>query len=284
MRRLLSANFARLWKSKLFYLGIAVLVGFDFIYISDNVTMAARYHIYLGVDSVLFWNGQIFPIALAVLIGFFIGTEYSDGTIRNKLMVGFPRSIVYLANFIVSYAAALLLWMINMLVVLCIGGPLLGRGEATAESLLFSFVCSLATIASFTAIFLFFSMLIQSKATGSVVVILLSIIFLCLTTYVEAKLQEPEFYEDFSLDMDEDGNILYVTENSGELIPNPDYLRGFKRQVYEFLNDFQPYSQMYRIAVSELESADVIFIPYSLAIVVIFTAGGILLFRKKDLK
>ncbi|MGY3662454.1 MAG: hypothetical protein ACXAHE_00930 [Roseburia sp. 1XD42-69] len=46
----------------------------------------------------------------------FLGTDYSDGTIRNKLTVGHTRTNIYLANLIVTFAAGLLImcvWFIG---------------------------------------------------------------------------------------------------------------------------------------------------------------------------
>ena len=48
-------------------------------------------------------------LVAAVFISLFVGSEYSDGTIRNKLVVGHSRMRIYLANLIVCSIACVLI-------------------------------------------------------------------------------------------------------------------------------------------------------------------------------
>lgn len=69
----------------------------------------------------------------------------------------------------------------------------------------------------------------------------------------------------------------------GEPTLNPDYIGGFKRQIYEFLIDYFPSSQS--IQMSNLEVVHPIrMMLCSLMITVMATLGGVLSFRRKDLK
>ena len=49
-------------------------------------------------------------LVAAILTSMFIGSEYSDGTIRNKLVVGHSRMRIYLANLIVCSVACVLIF------------------------------------------------------------------------------------------------------------------------------------------------------------------------------
>ena len=90
-----------------------------------------------------------------------------------------------------------------------------------------------------------------------------------------ASLSQPEYWDGYSF-----------TSDTGELVemepePNPHYPRGTKRKVYEFLFDFLPGAQSLRLSEAGLCSWQPPV--YSLAITVLFSGAGILLFRKKDL-
>ena len=59
------------------------------------------------ITNVLF----IYPLVAAILIpafvSLFVGTEYSDGTIRNKMIIGHTRAGIYLSDLIVCSTAGL---------------------------------------------------------------------------------------------------------------------------------------------------------------------------------
>ncbi len=82
---------------------------------------------------------------------------------------------------------------------------------------------------------------------------------------------------------------LVATEDNGfeyrmaEQEKNPYYLEGDARKAFEFLNDFLPSSQLYRIAslnAPELAKTAI----YDIIVLIAVTEAGILLFRKKDIK
>lgn len=121
-------------------------------------------------------------------------------------------------------------------------------------------------------------MLIQSKAASSVTILILSIILLFATLTVQQKLDAPEYYEAYS----------YINEETGEVIEqerekNPNYLTGTKRQVYSFLNDFLPSSQLYQVAMHESDHAGQMA-GYAGLLLLVSTGTGIIAFRRKDLK
>lgn len=88
MRKLLSANLFRLWKSKIFWVleGISAIVG-TFIYVLAIInTRNISTDWYRGNGNYYFFSELVYiGIIMAVFISFYVGTEYADGTIRNKL-------------------------------------------------------------------------------------------------------------------------------------------------------------------------------------------------------
>ena len=51
------------------------------------------------IDNGFFGCALFIGIVMAVFCSLFIGTEYSEGTIRNKIIIGQKRGTVYLSNF-----------------------------------------------------------------------------------------------------------------------------------------------------------------------------------------
>ena len=62
----------------------------------------------------------------APFLSVYLGTEFSEGTIRNKLVAGHSRPAVYLSNLILCAIAGVLLCLGYIAAVLAVGLPLLG--------------------------------------------------------------------------------------------------------------------------------------------------------------
>ena len=87
MTKLLHAEFFRLIKNKLFWLGLLVMVGVPLYGVGVryyDYAVALEY-IWETADGLWFVGGIYLGIVLSVFVSLFIGTEFSDGTIRNKL-------------------------------------------------------------------------------------------------------------------------------------------------------------------------------------------------------
>ena len=67
--------------------------------------------------------GQTVAVSIisAIFIGLFIGTEYSNGTMRNKLVIGHSRGAIYFSNLAVCIAAALLIHIVYVATTLVVG-------------------------------------------------------------------------------------------------------------------------------------------------------------------
>lgn len=282
MNNLLRANFARLWKSRIFWLGILYSIGMGVIASTTQyreMILIPGHHPH--IDNILFSIGLFMPVVSAVFTGLFLGTEYSDGTIRNKLIVGKTRAAVYLSNLAVCAAAVILIHLANLATILAIGFPLVGNVESTFSGLMALTLISLATLIALTAIWLFLGMLIHSKPVYCVTILLISIFLLMNAMIVENNLAEKEYIDAYSFSYtDASGEIF---EEYVEQTPNPRYLSGFKREVYEFLYDFMPGCQLLQIAHQETAHPGQLPL-YSLLIFAVSTGCGLFFFRIKNIK
>lgn len=282
MNRLIRANFTRLWKSRIFWIGIAYTFVVGLMAVISPYRQSLSYpDFHPHFDDTMFTNSIFMPIVSAVFIGLFVGTEYSNGTIRNKLIVGHTRASVYLSNLVVCETALLIMHIVNIVTVIAIGLPLIGDMKMAAHFLIMTALVSFVTIIALGAIFLLISMLISSKANGSVVAIIFSIVLLLTSMMINARLYEPEYFNAYSVSYTDESGESH-TETS-ERVKNPHYIEGTKREVYLFLNDFLPSGQMVQIANQELAHAGRMPV-YSLLITITTTACGILFFRGKNLK
>lgn len=109
MINLLSEGFGRLKKNRLFYLGIAIMLGLGFFVIWAKNRDVTKYHMIVHVDDAMFTIFVYLQCAVSVFSALFIGTQYSDGVIRNKIIAGHSRANVYLSNFIVTVSAAIIM-------------------------------------------------------------------------------------------------------------------------------------------------------------------------------
>lgn len=284
MSKLLRANFTRLWKSRIFWIGILYAFGIGFFASTTPYRESLEiegYHPHF--DNNLFTNSLFMPIVCAVFIGLFIGTEFSNGTIRNKIIVGHTRSAVYLSNLIVSIVAILIMHLTNFATIVILGGTLVGNREMPIGYLIMLGIMSIVTLIALCAFFLLISMLIKSKSTASVAAIIISFVFLLAAMSIANSLAQPEYWDAYHLSFtDESGEVI---EENVERQKNPHYLTGMKREIYEFLNDFLPGSQMLQIAYQEIDvSQSGVKLPvYSLLIAVSTTACGVYFFRRKNL-
>lgn len=303
MSRLLSANFSRLKKSKIFWLGIIFMFGFGvFLPISQYMGDKRWQEIdpqYGGtpLDSVFFGYAIVIGVVCAVFSSLFLGTEYSNGTIRNKLIVGRTRGAIYFSNLIVNIAVSLLMCICYLIPICAVGIPLLGTAQTDLIIVITILLASIVMTITFSSIVTMISMINQNKAVTAIINILLVFVLLFASEIIIDRLNQPEFYQ-------------WTSEENGvetvQYEKNSYYVSDTKRDVYEFLKDFLPTSQAIRFVsmsdVNELSIDEINagnesdneddFLPddfwnlplYSGIITIVTTGIGIFIFRKKDIK
>lgn len=282
MTRLIRANFSRLVKSRLFWLETFLMAATGALSV---ITMYREKLSTAGYDpdiSALMFAGGIYMImAGAVFIGLFVGTDYSDGTIRNKLIVGHGRNGVYFSNLIVCMAALLIMHLAYIAVSFGLGTLMIGPTEIPASLFFKVFLIGLAALAALCSVFLMISMVISSKASGCVAALIVAIVIFMTGMMIYSRLQESEYIEGYSMSYNET-----TGENEAlqpERTENPRYITGTKREIYEFFNDFLPGGQMLQIASIEISHPARLPL-YSGAIIIATTGCGIWIFRRKNIK
>lgn len=278
MTKLLSANFLRLWKNKAFWASMGVSLGMGLFMVVDSWRSAQESGGAWAstVDAELFKYAAFIGILAAELIPLFFGTEYSDGAIRNKIIVGQSRLSIYFASLITGFAACLLCSAAYMLGCVVLGIPLLGWFSQPPALLLTALAGSLLMTAAFCAVFTFVTMNISRKSTAVVICLLGAFAAFIGAIVIHSMLEAPEFISGYELSMG--GQVISAPPE-----PNPNYLTGMKRAVYQFLYDLLPSGQS--VQYCSLQFSDPIkLMALSAAVISVFTAAGAALFRRKDLK
>lgn len=276
MINLLSLNFARLKKNKMFLLGTALMFAAGVILPLSNFADAKKSGGSVPMDTSFFSYAVFIVILMSVFCSLFIGTEHSDGTIRNKIIVGHKRSTVYLSNLIVGIVTGFIMCAAYVVPYLCIGIPLLGKFEAGTNAAVILIIAVFFMSVAFVSFFTMVSMLCQNKSITAVICIISAFMFLFAGTYINSRINEPEKFDGYVYTLNGE------TYSEAEEI-NPNYISGTKRKVYEFMYDFLPGCQAVQIVDMSTESIDIMPL-YSLIVTFITSAAGIVIFRKKDLK
>lgn len=280
MRNLLSAEGMRLFKNRLFYFLLVFSVLFG---------AGMQVYIYFGslrsdmeprIDNGFFAIAMIVSFLVAVFVSLFVGTEYSDGTMRNKIIHGKSRAGIYCSKWIICSFAMLLLLLAYFAGALSVGLPLNGKFVSSGVSVLTTAAAVYSSACAFVAVFLAIAMNCSKKAVVAVVSLVLTIVLFFVAGYVASMLSEPEYYPE-CLYMDENG----VLRNEPEA-PNPNYPRGTKRKVLEIVNDLNPTGQCIQLSGAVNEDGFVCksgFFLYAGGMILLCTAAGMIMYKKKDI-
>ena len=279
MIKLLRGNLNRLFKNKVFWLCVAAIILCSVFMIRQGVLLMESDRKPVTLDEYYFRLGPFVALFLSVFIPMFLGAEYSFGTIRNKLTMGFTRDKIYLSYFLSSLIGVgiiLTAWFLAGLT----GIFQLGVWKSGAANIIISFLVTILYSTALTAFFTFFSVMITGRSASVVfqIVFALGIILAASTLY--NRLCEPE----------ESRGIVFV---NGELVmtepeANPMYIGGVLRKIYVALVNILPTGQGILMLHEESAESVPLNIPLqivsSILIAFVMTAVGISVFRKKDLK
>lgn len=278
MNKLLQVSFSRLSRDKLFYLCMAIVLVLALITVTSNAPSMAE-----SADDEEGYALEDCYYNLAPVLGFvfaaftcnYLGVEYSDGTLRNKLIAGHSRNSVFLSFFLTSAFGCF------CITIVCLIGSLpglywfpgFGFGWKIYALSVAVLLCSALV---FAAVFSTISMLISNRAISMVVSFTLWFALLFIGSSILNMLSAKEIIQD-GVFIDGQGIML------GEPHPNPAYIGGAKRKMFEALTHIIPVCPAIKMAGYSPEGffADILC---SLGMTVAVLSAGCALFHRKDLK
>ena len=263
MNRLLSTGFSRLIKNRLFWIGMIFMFGASTLLVLKQYEQHTTYGYDVALEKTLLLYALLIGVVSAIFCSLFLGTEYGDGTIRNKIMIGHSRVSIYVSDLIVNITASLLLCCSYILSNLLLGIPLIGFKTVHTGTFLRMLGGSSIMVVAVCSLYTMICLLVQSKAVAPVICIVAMFLMLGGASELKRMLEAPKKYFDG--------------------VPNPNYLTGETREKVQFLYDMLPGGQAFQYAEMDTEHVDEM-VAYSTVITVVTTGMGIFFFRKKDIK
>lgn len=251
MVNLIQSEFSRLWKSASFKASALVVTIMAVLGIAlelINKILVPSWYADYNNDASLF-NGTMYAvIIISAFLSAFLGTEFSDGTIRNKLIAGHTHSSIYLSKLLVCSTTAIILNLLGILLRLGLGSLFFAERDIEASDIIIYTLCGSLFLIALSAIYMVIPMFIQSKSSG--IVITMSAAFILLIAILVISLER----------MRHDYNV-----------------------IYDYLYDILPTCQIYRVYTQQ--SSDMLLMSgYAALVTIVFTVLGIFGFKKRDLK
>jgi len=274
---LITANFHRFSKDRFSWcvVGIVVILSLGNVFNSARSyeAMAASGYI-RSLDDYYFNQAPLIGAFLALVISMFLGTEFSEGTIRNKLCIGHKRNEIFLSNFISCAFASIVLtavWLLSSALLFGLIGPL----EMGVSEFIGCIFVAVGFAVSFAALYTVIGSLSSNKAMTIIYTFAVFIVFAMAASALYDRLCEPKMNQGMTLV----GTQLVEMEPT----PNPLYLSGMIRTVCEVALELLPAGQALLLSDVAIE-----YPVRAIALSVVFTTVtllvGSMLFRRKDIK
>ena len=250
MSKLLNANFYRLKKSYCFWI-LLILMAFlgCYMYINNSGFHPERcVNCNNQFGDIFFSYLTLNWILIPIFTSLFIGTEYSDGTIKNKIISGHKRSNIYFSNLITSIIVSFVYSIIYVIFALITSLMLKYSMTIPISKFTELLITYILLNIVFSSLFTLISMTVSNKATASIV---------SLITVIWSMMIASNLY----------GKLPSVGENT--------------KMIYETILKIIPFGQAFQIANLTDNYDD--FWLFSMVLIIIFNFYGIIMINKKQL-
>lgn len=277
MRKLLNAGAYRLIKDKFFW-GVLIFLELLPIFLGWSTYRSSINYpdTQYFMEDVMFNAMPFFGFICAVVVALRLGTEYDDHTIRNKLVVGHTRAQVYFSEFLTCLGACEIMMAVVLLMSGICGWVIFKESTLGWAGIAWMVLCCVLMTAVFTAICVGIAMNFQGKTAAVLVSIGVIFVLLLAASFCNsALLESPMTYSSFTISMD--------GVDFGELEPNPAYVDGLQRKIYELIYDGLPTGQAIHMHGMDFERSSR-WPLLSAVLLAVLTPAGYLPFRKRDIK
>lgn len=272
MIKLLRADITRMWKTKPFWICVILSLAVSVV---NSVGLTPGWE--KNTSRILLDGCSNSVLFMAIFAALFLGTDYAHNTIHNKMIIGSRRLDIYFSELITVTLGGFLIALAELaptLFTVCAFGKSLGMETNEFAFNMFIIFCALVAV---NGIFTLFGMLISSKSANTAITITVTFVLIIGAAVIMSMLSQPE-------------TVTYheITENgaSGNTVtePNPTYIKpGLKRNILTAVNDILPTGQIMQMETGGLHNKELMPL-YSLGVLAVTTAAGVVVFRRKDLK
>lgn len=260
MRKLLAADFAQLLRDKVFWAAFAFMIVSTAILVVSTHNMIALDNYAPGTwtaETAMFCMLPGIGIVNAIWLHLFIGSDYDEGTIRNKFICGHRRNAIFFSHWLVATIGALAILAASLVVGTGLSAYYFRAFALSLGKLCWLYLsCALLTVA-YAAICVALAMNISRKASSVVCGMIVMLILSIGASIIDSIITDITVYGKA---------VSPLTE-----------------KLVFFFYDFLPSGQCVQVSNLMFERAD-LWPLYSLILIVLVTAAGYLLFRRKDIK
>ena len=281
MNRLLSMELKRAAKSPVLWLGaIAVII------VNVYGILLNGYGFKIYTTTFLLENSALICIILAVLIPLYLGRDFENRTINNKISAGYTRKDIYIVELIVSSICAIVLFIADIasLFINSKIDNLEFSDKITLTEFTFHAVIAFICIITVSTLYTMIVMIFHKQLICLGITVILTLALLTLGGKSVSSLNQERTWTD---------PVTYET------VENPLRINGFSRTVNNIHVLISPFAQAeshsFILTASESSKKDnsLIFkdFPYHVEFclvnileILLFYNIGICIFRKQDLK
>ncbi len=210
MMKLLRAACHRYFKSRLFVICTAL-----------SLVLGLWLGIYLHQDPYVaephMWIVILEQALIAIFVSLNVGTEYTHGGFRRKVVSGATRGSVFLSELCIVTAAVTLLFFLCAVPVAVLNARLIPNFPS--ETLFWFVVGTWLCNVSFALTVLTVAMLIPSRTIAAVVALLFLFAMLIWNDSVTSRLSQPEQWESMRYDEETDAFVSVLHENKNYIRP-----------------------------------------------------------------
>jgi ABC-type transport system involved in multi-copper enzyme maturation permease subunit len=289
MSKLFKAQLWRYLRNPVYLIAVAVSLVEGIVMGNSSYfgfTFEGVTHWSFNVDDINFLVAMLAIIAVLSLI---IGQEYSEGTVRNKIICGHTKAEIYLSEFFAVFAVITPLYALMMIAFAIFGRKLFSI--FSGEDILLVFVGMYLVFIAIAAVCVMICCLVKNRAVSAIVCIAVLLVLYMGGFKVGKMISEPQYEEIYEFS-EETNEETVRTEYNTRYIKS-DVLRTALTAVYRVnpCGQMCEYvSYMYRDDTETddvwLEQRKVIANQplYSLGIIAVITAVGTAVYRKRDIK
>lgn len=182
MYKLLNASFTRLKKNSVFWLLIiaTILISIGaLIGQYKGLLLSKKYDVPMKTTEELMISFlTVIGFFIATFTSIFVGAEYSNGTIRNKIVIGNSRMKIYLSNLIISIVVGIIIEFIYLMLIAIIAIPLFQEIQLPVSLLFFIAIDIIMIIVAYSSLFNCIAMLCSDVIVSTIFSIILTLILL----------------------------------------------------------------------------------------------------------
>ena len=260
MRKLLAADFYMLRRSTAFWLALFFMAASTTILVIATYNMLTEYGYDPGaytIEASMFCMLPGIGIVNAIWVHLFIGSDYDEGTIRNKFICGHTRRAIFFSHWLIASAGALIILAASLVLGTVLSAHYFQTFALDVSNLCWLFLsCAMLTVA-YAAINVALAMNISHKASSVVCGMIVMLVLSIAASIIDSIITDITVYGKA---------VSPLTE-----------------KLVFFFYDFLPSGQCVQVNNMMFERAD-LWPLYSLILIVLVTAAGFLLFKRKDIK